>query len=181
MYFDVILFLQKWGMYFMSGVSKAVSDDVFHKARNALKNMGNNGAVAVKLRAIIAAKEHGIMLTAKVFQVSRPSLLNWIKRFSNEQIQGLELKSGRGRKSKTDAKIRENIREMIVKNPNMTGKQVQHFLLKEHNVTLQKSAVNNLLSDLGFSYITPRPLAPLQKIFEEYSVLYPPIYFIFGG
>lgn len=141
----------------MSGVSKAVSEQLFQQAQETLKGLGDGGRVAIKLRAIIAAKEHGITLTAKVFKVSRPSLLSWIKRFANEHIQGLELKSGRGRKSKTNAKIRENIREMLLANPNMTGKQVQDFLLKKHNVILKKSAVNNLLSDLGFSYITPRP------------------------
>jgi transposase len=141
----------------MSRVSKAVSEPLFEQAKTALKVLGNNGKIAIKLRAIIAAKEYGILLTAKVFGVSRQSLLEWIKRFASNNIQGLELKSGRGRKSKTDAEIRENIREMLLKNPNMTGKQVQDFLLKKHNVSLKKSAINNLLGDIGFSYITPRP------------------------
>ena len=141
----------------MSGVSKAINEDIFQQAQVALKGLGDSGKVAIKLRAIIAAKEHGVLLTAKVFGVSRQSLLDWIKRFAIDNIQGLELKSGRGRKPKTDAVIRENIREILLKNPNMTGKQVQKFLLKKHNVTLEKSAVNNLLGDLGFSYITPRP------------------------
>ena len=141
----------------MSGVSKAVSDSVFQKATTALRELGDSGKIAIKLRAIIAAKEYGITLTAKFFKISRPSLLSWIKRFGDEQIQGLEMQSGRGRKPKTDSKIRNDIREMLLKNPNLTGKQIQSFLAEKHNITLKKSAINNLLNDLGLSYVTPRP------------------------
>lgn len=141
----------------MSGISKAISESLFLEAVSALKSIGNGGRAAIKLQAIISAKEYGISLTAKVFGTSRVSLTNWINSFKSEGLQGLELKSGRGRKAKTNAKMRDEIKEMVRKNPNIIARQVKEFLFEEHNVSLSGKAANNLLKDCGFSYITPRP------------------------
>jgi len=141
----------------MAGISRAISESLFLNAASALKAIGRGGQAAIKLQAIISAKEHGITLAAKVFGISRASLTSWINKFKNEGLQGLELKTGRGRKSKTDTKMRDEIKEMIRKNPNTTARQVKEFLLEKHHVNLSGKAASNLLKGCGFSYITPRP------------------------
>ena len=141
----------------MTGISKAISESLFFNAVSTLKTIGTGGRAAIKLQAIISAKEHGISLTAKVFGTSRVSLTNWINKFKSDGLQGLELKIGRGRKAKTDAKMRDEIKEMISKNPNIIARQVKEFLLEKHDVSLSGKAANNLLKGCGFSYITPRP------------------------
>lgn len=145
------------GGFFMAGVSKAVSNDVFIQAQCALKELGKAGEISRKLQAIIAAKNVGVSLAAQVFCTSRPSLMAWIKNFSDHAVEGLKIKSGRGRKSCVDDKIKENLRQFMQKNPNTTMQGVIKYIEEKHNVSISASSANRLMKQLNLSYITPRP------------------------
>lgn len=141
----------------MAGVSKAVSNDVFIQAQNALKELGKAGEISRKLQAIIAAKNVGVSLAAQVFCTSRPSLMAWINNFSHDAAQGLKIKPGRGRKPFVDAEIREKLRQFMQKNPNTTMEGVKKYIKEKHSISISVSSANRLMKQLHLSYITPRP------------------------
>ena len=89
----------------MSGVSKAISDELFLLAQSSLKKLGKVGQVSRKLQAIIAAKKIGISMASEVFNTSRQSLMTWIKNLEEDAENGLKLKSGRGRKPIANVEI----------------------------------------------------------------------------
>ena len=158
----------------MAGVSKAVSEEVFIQAQNALKELGKAGEISRKLQAIIAAKTIGVSLAAQVFCTSRPSLMAWIKNFSDQATDGLKIKSGRGRKPSVDAKIQEKLRQFMQKNPNATMEEVRKFIKEKHSISISPSSANRLMKRLNLSYITPRPkhykaVASDQEAFKKNS------------
>ena len=142
----------------MSGVSKAISDELFLQAQAALKKMGKTAKVSRKLQAIIAAKKFGISLAAQVFETSRQSLMTWIKNFEKDASDGFKIKAGRGRKAVATSGIRDFAANLLQKNPNIGNEELRQIIKEKHYVCMSLSSVNRLMSQLGLSYITPRPI-----------------------
>jgi len=141
----------------MSWISKAISEEIYNKAKEALAEVARGGDVSRKLQAIKSAKEHGISKIADIFGVSRVAIMSWIKDFSESGIDGLKLKAGRGRKSALiDREIAE-IQKWLKENPNITLDGIRFKLREVFNKELSMGATHNLLKKLKFSYITPRP------------------------
>lgn len=141
----------------MSGISKAISEEVYNKAKEALAEVARGGDVSRKLQAIKSAKEHGISKIADIFGVSRVAIMSWIKNFSESGIDGLKLKAGRGRKSALiDREIAE-VQKWLKENHNITLDGIRFKLKEAFNKDLSMGATHNLLKKLKFSYITPRP------------------------
>ena len=63
----------------MTRVSKLLDEQVVNFAKAALKKIGKNALLARKLEAVIAAGNHGITVVAKVYDISRTTLTEWIK------------------------------------------------------------------------------------------------------
>jgi transposase len=141
----------------MSGVSKAISEELLDAVEKALSVSIKQGDVSRKLQAIKSAKKHGIKLVADVFDVSRVSILQWVKSFAANGVEGLKLKVGRGRNSILSDAEKAKVREWIDEDCNVTIKEIQLRIEAVFNKTLKKSAAYNLMKSLGFSYITPRP------------------------
>jgi len=141
----------------MSGKSKLVTDDIYQNARLALTGLGNSANGVIKLRAIIAAKEHGLTLTAKVFNVSRISIASWVAKFKENPNSILDVAAGRGRKSRLTSDQLRIIKSWVDANHNLTLKQLSSDILKNFNVSLSISAVHKIMNKLSLSYITPRP------------------------
>jgi transposase len=141
----------------MKTKTKAISDDLYDKARKSLKKTGRDGEVGRRLQAIISAKKHGITAVAKIYSISRTTLMTWIQNFEKESMQGLRIKPGRGPKSKISAEIREDARAMIRSNPNITIDHLRLKIIEKHDINIGRSTVHRLMKNLSFSYITPRP------------------------
>ena len=141
----------------MSGVSKAISNTLYERAKSSLSFSKRNGDVSWKLQAIISAKEHDIKAVARIFGTSRVSLLTWIKRFEREGISGLSQQPGRGRKSILSKEEKEQVKDWIQGNPNITIKELRLQIQSELGKEVSKSTAHNLIKELGFAYITPRP------------------------
>ena len=150
----------------MSGISKAVSDELFIQAQISLKELGKTGDISRKLQAIIAAKKFGVSLAAKVFDTSRPSIMAWIKNFKQDAQDGLAIKSGRGRKPAVNSEIKEVSAKFMQQNPNATIKELKCFIEENQNITISVSSVNRLMRQLGLSYITPRPIHHKADLLE---------------
>ena len=159
-------------MGFKMRKSKAVSDAVYDMAQAALKKGTFQGLLAVKLQAIIAAKHHTITQVAKLFNRTRTTILNWIQRFSQDAIEGLKVKPGRGPKSRMSEGQKEELRQFLTKNPFVTAKQIQEMMRENWGFCLSSAAIYVQVKKLGFSYQTPRPRHHLadpekQKAFKK--------------
>jgi transposase len=141
----------------MAGVSKAISDKLYSKVQEDLKKSAREGDISRKLQAIKSAKEYGITLVAKIYGVSRHSIMNWIKGYESLGIAGLKIKAGRGRKPTINQEEEEIVRIWLEEKNRISIKEVKLRIHKELGKTIEKTAVHELMKKLGFSYITPRP------------------------
>lgn len=155
-------------------ISKAISEDLCKKAKESLKKVGRDGEIGRRLQAIISSKTYGITAVAKIYNISRTTLMNWIRKFEKESIQGLTIKPGRGPKSKISAAMREDVRETIKSNPNITIDHLRLKIIEKYAINIGRSSVHRLMKSLSFSYITPRPRhhksdKDLQETFKKKS------------
>lgn len=141
----------------MAQKSKAISDDLYEQAKKNLKEAGREGEAGRRLQAIISAKTYGITAVAKIYSITRTTLMSWIRNFEKESTQGLSIKPGRGRKPKLNAEIKEDIREIIKSTPNITIDHLRLKVMEKYGVSIGRSTIHRLMKKLSFSYITPRP------------------------
>jgi transposase len=142
----------------MIGVTKAISNSVYYKAIDALREANKAGEISKKLQAIKSAKEHGIKKVAEVFGVSRVTIMSWVKKFYEGGISALQLQSGRGKKEYLTVDEKNIIKQIVNENPNITIKALGIKINKMFKKNLCKSAIHKMLKRLSLSYITPRPV-----------------------
>ena len=83
------------------GVSTTlITNELYEKAVKTLSKMRETNRTAIRLRAIVSAKEHGVNLVAKVFNITSNTLRNWVKDLQANKDLVQEYGGGRGRKSK---------------------------------------------------------------------------------
>jgi transposase len=141
----------------MSGVSKAISDQLYAKVVQDLRVCSRQGDVSRKLQAIKSAKENDISLVAKIFGISRVALMEWISSYKSKGIEGLKIQAGRGRKPVINAREEEIIKRWLEENNRITIKSLMLKIKQELGKKLGKTATYDLMKKLKFSYITPRP------------------------
>jgi hypothetical protein len=54
-----------------------ITEEIYQDAVNTLKQISKENRIAIRLRAIIAAKEHGVGITAKVFNITLKFPTEW--------------------------------------------------------------------------------------------------------
>jgi transposase len=141
----------------MSGVSKAISEELYNMAVEELRICGQRGDVSRKLQAIKSAKENDITLVSKIFGVSRVSLMNWIRDFMSLGVEGLKIKEGRGRKNIISVAEEEIIKVWLEQDNTITIRELRLKIEQDLGKKIGKTATHDLMKRLGFSYITPRP------------------------
>ena len=147
------------------GLSKRlITEEIYTKGKLILENMSQTNRAAIRLRAIVAARDHGVNLVAKVFDISSNTLRSWVKSFAAGELEGLDYKTGRGRKSNINEDHQIAIYNWIKENCNLTLDQIVIRLQESFEVKTSKSAVHRILQKLKLSYITPRPKHHEQNI-----------------
>jgi transposase len=141
----------------MTRRSELIDDKVFRDAQEMLTGMGNNAKGIIKLKAIVAAKEHGITQVAKIFNVSRNSITAWIKKLKDSPESILHIGLGRGRKNTLNNTQLEVVKSWLSENPNITIKYLIANIYKHFGIELKKTAVHQIIKKLSFSYVTARP------------------------
>ncbi len=141
----------------MTYYSKYVTKDLVASAKKELINLGQFSMLPIKLKAISACENNQIKDVASIIGFSKRSLTSWIKIFKDKGVEGLLNKSGRGRKSLFDDKIKGSLRIAVMSNPNITLKELSLMIIKKHQLTISKSAIHNHLKKIGYSHITSRP------------------------
>lgn len=135
-----------------------ITEDVYKRAFNELAQVRKDSRVGLRLRAIVSAKEQGVAVVAKVFDISTNTLRSWVKRFKGGGWNNLEYKHGRGRKSNISGEHLNVIEEWVHQDSNLTINKILKRLEEKYNLKTSKSAVHRVLKQLKLSYITPRPL-----------------------
>ncbi len=82
----------------MARKSELIDAAVLEKAQSLIGEMGNKAKGIIKLKAIIAAKEHGIKQVAIIFNVSRNTVASWVKKLKISPESLFEIGAGRGEK-----------------------------------------------------------------------------------
>jgi len=134
-----------------------ITEDLYSSALEHLKNLGQTGRKAIRLRAIISAKEYGVGVVAKIFNVDTNTIRAWAKNFQSDTLDGLEYKAGRGRKSNLSELHLDAIAEQVKQDSSMTIMKIVVKLKELYNVDTSRSAVHRALKKLNFSHITARP------------------------
>jgi transposase len=135
-----------------------ITDELYKKATLCLKSLSQINRAAIRLRAIVSAKEQGVNVVAQVFGITTNTLRAWVKAFSKEDLAGLDYQPGRGRKSNLSSQHFQAIRDWTQKDPNVTLKVIVENLQQHYGVKTSKSGVQRILHKLDLSYITPRPV-----------------------
>lgn len=152
----------------MARQSKAISDELYEQAKRNLKKLGRNGEAGRRLQAILSAKVHGIKTVAAVYDITRATLMSWIKNFQEKSLKGLSIKAGRGRLPFVSAQLQEDIRVFVKENPTITLRELKHHLTEKYSISISLATAHRLMKKLSFSYITPRPTHhKSNKIAEE--------------
>jgi len=141
----------------MARISVLVDDAVSQMAQSKLETLGYNAKGIIKLKAIVAANEHGISAVAVIFNVTRNTITSWIKKFKEDPDSILQIGAGRGKKPRLTTTQLNKIKHWIQEDSNVTIKELGQKIRSEFGVELEKSAVHNIMKKLSFSYITPRP------------------------
>jgi transposase len=137
--------------------SKLLSADVVASANSELKKLGSYGYISRKLLAVIASSKYGITEVAKIYDISRATLISWIKHIKANNLQRLAAPPERKRKTKLSKSQIEEIKSWITEDPNITIKALRIRIEDLYGIILGKSTVHRIMSYLKFSYITPRP------------------------
>lgn len=142
----------------MSRVTKAISDAMVEACKAELKEQGIRGENGRRLQAIISAKEHGILEVAKIYNISRETLMRWISKFKQGGSKFFAVAAGRGRRYKLSSEYKLKIKGYIEKEgATLTSKQLQAKIKEDFDVDVSKATAYRVLKELGFSYITARP------------------------
>ena len=141
----------------MSRVSRLATEEVFKRVEDGLKDLGKFNKIAIKLKAILACKANSLTKVAKVFNINRGALSEWIKSVKTKGIDELFVKSGRGKKLIVSKEYYPIIKEWLQDNPNLTINNVKQMILERLHIKIGRTATYHLIQKLNLSYITPRP------------------------
>jgi transposase len=134
-----------------------LDDELLKSAQEELKKIGKEALVARKLSAIIAACKHGITEVAKIHDITRKTLLFWIKNFRCSKLEHLKAPPNRHRKSILDDSDRVILKSIIEENSQVTINFLVQKIWEIRGKKIGKSSMHQEIKRIGFSHITPRP------------------------
>lgn len=133
-------------------IDKALAD----KAKLALLNLKQQAVIANRLKAIIAAHNHGIKKVSEVLDIDRTSICRWANKLNKDGAASLINIA----KHKDGIKLKSHHKEQIAKwiniNPNITRQSVVQKLKDKFSLEISLSTARRAMRLVGFSYITPR-------------------------
>lgn len=145
----------------MAKIAALDNNKIFEESDKLLKEIPFS-KISVKLKAILALKNHSITKVCDVFSISRNTIKIWVKNFDLYGIDGLLPKERKSRKSKLSRNQKEEIRLWIEDNPNLTLKELKLKIGREFKVTISQMGIWKNLKKMNLSYITARPKHYMQ-------------------
>ena len=141
----------------MGNKSKLLNESVVALASSELKKLGSHGYISRKLCAVIASSKYGITDVAKIYDISKGTLISWIKSIKDNNLGKLAAPPSRKRKTKLSKSQVEEICALLEEYPNITIDALRIKINDVYGIALGKSTVHRIMQGLQFSYITPRP------------------------
>ncbi len=139
----------------MSRVTKAISDEVLKLCQLELKKQGIKGENGRRLQAIISARTHGISQVAKIYNISRETLMRWISKVKHGGAKNFAVGPGRGRHSKLSTEQQLQIHQYIDKEGvHLNSQKVQLFIKEHFDIDISKATAHRLVRRLSFSAST---------------------------
>ena len=135
-----------------------ITEKLSKRAVQRLQHLSKDNREAIRLRAIVAAKEHGMTIVAKIFNVNSNTIRSWAKRFESGDVSNLAYQAGRGRKGKLADEHLATINTWVQDDSSITIAKITSRLKDAFGIESSKSAVHRVLQKLKLSYITPRPV-----------------------
>ena len=137
----------------MSRKSGYLSTALLESAQLELKKLGKDALIARKLEAIIASCKHGITEVAKVYGITRTTLLFWIKNFLSTKLENLKAPPNRHRKTILNDSDREVIKKIVAENPQVTINFLVHKTLEICKKKVSYSTMLREVKKMRYSYI----------------------------
>lgn len=135
----------------MSRATKAISKETVAACKLELKTQGVRGENGRRLQAIISASEHGISAVAKIYNISRETLMRWIRRFREGGSDAFNVKQGRGRRHKLNDGQRLELQDYIEKEgKHLTAKKLRLVVKEKYNIEVSNITAYRLLKKTGF-------------------------------
>jgi transposase len=141
----------------MARRSGYLSDELRELAKSELKKFKGKALIIRKLEAIAAACDYGITEVAKIYDITRKTLLSWVKNFQKSRLEGLKSPPNRHRKSILVDLDREFIRKMIEENSQFTIEKMRQKVFENSGKKVSYTTMLREVKKLGYSHITPRP------------------------
>lgn len=120
---------------------------------------------AIKCQALLAlTKDVSVESVCAVLGTTRETLRQWRKRIAKKGIQGLDIISGRGRKTRLTKKIKNDLKRVVLKPPIKTGynqaiwngKLVCKYLSDKYSMEIAVRTAQDWLNKIGFTRQRPR-------------------------
>lgn len=107
---------------------------------------------------------------AKYLKVSRVSVNKWVKAYLDNGLEGLQEKPHLGRPHRLTDEQKSQLKEYVIEHAvNENGGRLQardigRYIESNFNTSYKKSALYQLLHDIGLSWITTRSKHPKQSV-----------------
>ncbi len=133
--------------------TQLISKEKYESAKQELDGLKHISKQIINLNVICHSYEKSISSAQKLYGISRVTIYDIIKKYQN----AYKKPDGRGRPRKLDEQGMQKVKEYLTAHSQVTGLQLQEYILQNLGVKLSLPTINRLQHELGFSYITARP------------------------
>jgi transposase len=124
-----------------------------------------NARMRIRVQAVVLAKQgRTAEEIAEALDASRRPVQEWVRRYNQAGVEGLQHRSGQGRREKLSPQERDGLCARIEAGPReddpvctLRGRDFQRILRQEFGKLYRLSSVYALLHRLGYSCLMPRP------------------------
>jgi putative transposase len=95
---------------------------------------------------------------SKILKIPKRTAYNWLKKWNEEGLEGLDHKKGAGRPSFLTEEELKKLDDYIMNNDGLGTEDVHYFIQKEFGIDYSLKQVRIIINKLGYSRIKPYPV-----------------------
>ena len=141
----------------MPKTSKFLDSAVVSTAKKELAKLGPYGYVSKKLLAVIAASRYGIGEVAKIYNVNRNTITEWIKHIKDLNLEKLRAPEERCKPHKLNKERMLEVKSWVASDPCITSRALMIRIKEFYDIDVSITTAYRIIKRLNYSYITPRP------------------------
>lgn len=146
------------------GRPKNIDKEIILRANERFNDI-KEGKLCIQLRGIIAFEKNSAKDVAKILMVNPRSIFRWVKKFKENDIDGLKEKTKGHNKSKLTEQQKMCIKKWIINGKKYNGVFIHWTLQKlklevytEFNIAISTTALWKHLQEMGLAIKRPRPI-----------------------